>query len=523
MTTTAAGGRLSQHSEQDPLKTEARPFVRFPHAVARDTRLGPNGLVYLAYRATFVGDYALHDVVLLGRPIVRGEGLGRDAIERARRQARDAGYLQRRQGSPGADGRFGYAVERLSPCALDCGASSKAGQIIVRDWFDGMLSLKEMATYLYLRAGTGRGRATYAKELAKRFGWSLPTARRVIAALTEFRLVVKSQRRAGDGRMRGAAYVALIPVLWSRARDGKIPGHGLPGHGFSGHILNSPLHALPSEEPSLRTSKLGSYTSRQREAPTPEEAVAFSSIRLLGWIEADGWHDVLFDQGVDEDALGAIGCVADDHDLRRQMRAATAGRVHPEILSPAGLLGIRTLAAFVLVDTAEGESLAADAALAKVLDAIRDRIGSRPGAWLNSLALVGKRLLWPAWGGDGADERLYGAGGEQKKVAPRTSQCLEMLKLADGARILGRNLYRKPEGLEALLREYGHDALDTIKSVLTGAMIHDSKVGQVRSWEYFRGPLEDERCKAELAATGMRPGDYPGWRYAHRNGRTGDA
>ena len=41
-----------------------------------------------------------------------------------------------------------------------------------REWFDGKLSLNALATYLYIRAGTGKGPLTYAREVAERFGWS---------------------------------------------------------------------------------------------------------------------------------------------------------------------------------------------------------------------------------------------------------------------------------------------------------------------------------------------------------------
>ncbi len=88
---------------------------------------------------------------------------------------------------------------------------------------------------------------------------------------------------------------------------------------------------------------------------------------------------------------------------------------------------------------------------------------------------------------------------------------------ADGARVLSRKLCRDPDGLNKLLRKYGPEALDTIKSCLTGAMIYDSSVAQIKSWSYFIGPIEDERRAAQFMEHGIRPGDAPGWRNARAN------
>jgi hypothetical protein len=238
--------------------------------------------------------------------------------------------------------------------------------------------------------------------------------------------------------------------------------------------------------------------------------IAFSSLSLLGWVEVEDLEDTFF--SADESVLPAIMAVAEDHELRRLLREATGGRVSNEILSAAGLSAIRSLAVWVLDHTGEENPHTPNTALAYVLNTIHERVGSRPGEWLNSLALPGKRILGAAAGGDDVgDDRLYVAGAERApQAAPRIAEYLASLKQADGARLLAPRLYREPKGLEALLRKYGPDAISVIKGCLTRAMIDGTEIGKVHRWSYFTGPLEDERHAAELAALGMKPGDCLG-------------
>ena len=159
-------------------------FGILPNAVARDVRLGPAALVALTYRMTFADTtaaFGLNSTALRRQRIVRGKGLGRDVIEAALRQARDAGYLQRQQ-SPRRSGRFGYAVDKLAlpPCSL----VDQSGWIVRRAWFDARLSLNALAAILYMRAGTGKG-PIYAHELAARFAWSLNITKRAVGELTQ--------------------------------------------------------------------------------------------------------------------------------------------------------------------------------------------------------------------------------------------------------------------------------------------------------------------------------------------------
>jgi DNA-binding FadR family transcriptional regulator len=74
----------------------------------------------------------------------------------------------------------------------------------MRRWFDGTLSVNEMAAWLFLQASTG-WRAATAKDVADRFGWSAPTVRKVLKALVRLKLA----------KREGGRYLPLSPsAVW---------------------------------------------------------------------------------------------------------------------------------------------------------------------------------------------------------------------------------------------------------------------------------------------------------------------
>src|SRR3974377_402834 len=99
-------------------------FRRFPNSVVRDRDLSPEGLIILAYRATFAGRYGLNEKAVRG--IVRGKAFGRDVIERGIANAIALGYLRRYQ-HRSAEGTWGNAVDE--PVLPPAGASGNAGRI----------------------------------------------------------------------------------------------------------------------------------------------------------------------------------------------------------------------------------------------------------------------------------------------------------------------------------------------------------------------------------------------------------
>ena len=288
-----------------------RAFKRLANSVARDKRLGPAELVLLAWRSTFVGNYAMNEKTILRKPLVKpGTGLGKNAIRDGIAAICGAGYIKRTQKAPEAHSKFAKGVtEQLT--LPPCGESGRAGQIVLRKWFDGRLSLKAMAAFLFLRAGTGRGKRMFARELAARFRWSRPTAAKVIRELTARGLLAQHKRRS-KGRMAGTLYGALPSRnCWGNGASATVkkPGIGLPGTGILGDILTSrPSNSPPTEEPLPHTmgEPIVMYASHGEAAPlngrdegnegvdVPTLAqLAFGCSNLLGWLSDDEHDDML--------------------------------------------------------------------------------------------------------------------------------------------------------------------------------------------------------------------------------------
>ena len=370
-------------------KLQERAFAILPNDVARDVRLGPAALVLLAYRATFAdttAGFGLNAVALRRRPIVRGKGLGRDAIEAALRQATRAGYIARRQLAR-RSGRYGFAVDTLT--LPPCSPAARTGWIVRRAWFDGQLSLRALAAYLYMRAGTGRG-PIYAHELAARFAWSLTRARKALGELTQAGWIAPRQDRSADGTVVGVRYW-LLPSANVHAHT---PGDGLPGHGLSGHTRTQTYHVFPLGNDII---PMGEHQSPSRQAPPPivtethyDPDIAFADPALLGWAVDDPHRNSAELMNITAEDVAEIAAVCDDVGLASALMAVTDGRIAGKLLSPTGLLAVRTLAALIhkMMD-----GVSAVEALDIILEAVSARIGERPEASLGSLELIGRRLL----------------------------------------------------------------------------------------------------------------------------------
>jgi hypothetical protein len=275
--------------------TVPNAFALFPNELARNRDVSEPLLVFLAHRATFIGSYVSREQRLA---TIVSRGMGKNVARRVMSEAQKLGLLERKQKN--RDGRFGALHEtlRLPPC----GASGRAGRIVYRAWFDGSLTVDEMAALLFLRAGSDKGRA-YPRELAERFGWSEPRAGKVIASLERRGLVVRVKgARAANGRYQGSAYT--VPRLsrkgLRRSEHGssaagdhiESAGNGSAGNGKAGniHTLN-PSYSLPSEElPKHTNGHCTASASRQQmtcDSSDDAEGEAWASPKLLAWIGED--------------------------------------------------------------------------------------------------------------------------------------------------------------------------------------------------------------------------------------------
>jgi hypothetical protein len=201
------------------VNSRSTPFCRrFPNAVVRDVRLTPEALAMLAYRSAWASDkakFGLWEEKTAG--LVRGRGFGINVRRRAIADAKRFGYLDRpKNASLGRteDGRFRRAVDKLTlpPC------EDHEGRIVKRSWFDGSLTLHELVAWLFIRAGTGKGARTHAREIAKRFGWSRRTTARALDGLLRRKFINEKRTRKADGTFAGVTYA---DVSLNRASESK--------------------------------------------------------------------------------------------------------------------------------------------------------------------------------------------------------------------------------------------------------------------------------------------------------------
>lgn len=387
----------------------------FPNVVVRDQRVTPALLVLLAWRSTFVDDqsgWGFNEKNLTGkkRIVKSGSGLGKNNIRAALALAKELAYLTRRQGPRLPNGGWGYATDKLS--LPPAGKRGRAGRHVKREWFDAGLSLNAMAAFLFVRAGTGKGPSVYASEVGERFRWSRPTTTKFLAELLDGGLLERSEGRL-KGRFTGVHYAPAKADRWKIWTAVKKPGSGLPGIGKPGDTHTSnPLHALSTREPSSHTIKMG-HDFSPAGAKLPDDLVelerlAFGANELLGSLHDRNGHvspDLL---EVDDDTVYAVMDAVSDSDLRSRLRAATRGRISPVILASEGLYAVRWLAALA-IKTTDHEDYGPEDALDLIIQSIDDRIGqSRREDWLNSLVLVGQRLIGANYYYGSTHQSLYG-------------------------------------------------------------------------------------------------------------------
>lgn len=361
----------------------------------------PECLCILAYRCTFADGknaFGLWESHLSARQILVG-GFGENVRSRAIAEAVSAGWLDRPHNSKLPRGP-GYTFRRSVDRLILPEDPTRRSQKVQRSWFSGILSCSEMATLLFLRAGTGKGRGVYARELIERFDWSEPTALKALRGLRRRGIVELDRRRDQNGRVNGVVYLVrndLGPQLAASPPQEKtthkkpgdgLPPDGLPTDGKPADIRRTPLDGLKTPERKENTSRgEGPCFGYEVEGVQDHAWRAWQSSKILGWIGdvtlREDWDDV------DPEFLELIEKLHSGQDLANLVKEATAGRVHDEILSPAGCYGVRYLAAFIL---AKDDHESPEGALDRVLQAMQDRIGSRPDEWLNSLALLGQRF-----------------------------------------------------------------------------------------------------------------------------------
>lgn len=440
-----------QSADRDDRRANA--WGRLPNGVLRSSRFSLVAKVIAAYRCTFTENWKTvpaHMAKAFTPP------LGKTRTRKAIAGLRAAGFFGEGQAewanrSPeqkGNPSRFRVIAEKLENPQYDY-------TIIRRSWFDGTLSVEEVGALICIAARVG-GPSVFLNDIAKFLGRSETTAGARVAKLCDRGLVTFSARTS-DGRFRERDYKLVSASAERLASRGAVIDEGLPvelAEDCDGRYLPKCIDlpkqdACPqslSERLALAEANVGDLVQWTKAS---DEQLAVPARVVKVYEDDEGrWLDI---QGIDKPILSNEVIVykhslsADDDDeaalwdpsllgwiehsselrnvdeeivaemlrydqqwFRKALLHAAQGRIGGRLLGRAGLKAFFWLAAFIHERSEEDEFAFACCSL---LNAVYDRIGSRPGQRLNSWGLIGERLLKHTYGDDFIDPgaRIFGA------------------------------------------------------------------------------------------------------------------
>jgi hypothetical protein len=153
-----------------------REYCAVPNSLIRNGEVPAEVLAFVAWRGTFVGNYASSELITVRRDAKKEAArrartkikppfkISREGYYETLQQSQKLGLIERKQadvrarsGDDDEDAprrsKFGRAIERLF--LPEIGADGFT--LVYRDEFDGTLTAKEMGAYLCVLAGTGKG------------------------------------------------------------------------------------------------------------------------------------------------------------------------------------------------------------------------------------------------------------------------------------------------------------------------------------------------------------------------------
>ena len=482
----AAEARTDSNSSDE---TAVARLVRVPNnllgTLLDHGRAGAYALHLIAFKLLHGAGWAISEGQVAKPPNQGGIGMGERKLRKGLALAKAQGVLDRRIGGRRPNGRAAFARERL---AAGSGRYIELPETLIRSSDSKLLAF--VAAILLAPFPQD------ARDNAERIGLSRrsPNAikRLVKTATADHHIAAEHVGRHWIVARPGVNLAVFQNVAIQNVVIQNVAIHSLleddhrkqeDDHKKQQAKRVTPQPPSPAEAPPLRCDDVDAVDA------------AWLSKRLLGWLADDAEP---FTADILEVDSAAIEPVLPDETLAELIRSAAGDRAHPEIVSPGGLYAIRHLTAYVREKVAieQGEEIAAHSALMVVMRpicAVRDS-----GGWLNSLKVVGLRL----------------AGDTCNPAAPATAY-FAGLRAADPAKVLAPHVFGKGKGsLTRLLNEFGSaETLDTIKAVLTRAMIDGMAPGSVTTWSYFRPALLEQQTAEAMAAAGLRPGDVFG---AHR-------
>lgn len=266
---------------------------------------------------------------------------------------------------------------------------------------------------------------TYANKIAKRFGFSIRVAQKVLRELSKY-ITSYRPRNPETGRLGNRVYLCKSKAPYAQAEDAQ--EHRKSASDAQMDIEEAtypekvyPKRACPKRADTLRKnsprtkncsrrSPNGDYVSSQANDTHPHDFCfqeVFEIDRLLGWMNSidqsdykNRWQieqlkpfgmidEVEGGEDANQEDLEAVAAVYSVDEHIALLKTHTENRVHFQVASPAGAAAIVRIAAGVMTLQPH---MPPRRALQTVYDEIERQFGAERKAWMNSLKLVTCKL-----------------------------------------------------------------------------------------------------------------------------------
>ena len=231
----------TKYDQNEPLSDDvassepSHRFAKVPHAIVRDKRLGPEGLVLLCYRLCWGGDWILIQTDVSAKKPDKPPVMTPGSFKRGLQQLKKANYLARKQPK---DGRYLKAEDswsaRLWP--ID---DLQAGRYVVvtEEFLRSPMDVKQKALMIFLMAHPG---GALAREVLERFGVNKSTIGDWLKPLKESGQVKHDPDRHANGQVEAHRYFTAEHHARRQATSGKST------HGKSSDEGHAPADELAS-------------------------------------------------------------------------------------------------------------------------------------------------------------------------------------------------------------------------------------------------------------------------------------
>jgi hypothetical protein len=302
---------------------------RLSKALISDVRISVPALVWLAIRATFADDRAGFGLSTRLVASLKIKGLKNPAIvKKTIADLKRLGILTRPVVPVGQ-----FTEDWLLP-------QHGPTLTVLRCTFDGNFSANAIAALLFIQAGgVGKSSHVYRRELCARFGWSRPTAARVLGELQRQNLIEKTEVRNEAGQVKewrySAQLVDLSTFLSSASKTTLINSSA-----------SKTTHNVLSSLPSLSTDKkVAAFAKEGETRPQTESVSGWSLSDIQSAISAETHFDV---ESVSAERMAEINRAATEEQIILALSRMT--RLRRDYHMPkfiAGVATVRWLAAVV--------------------------------------------------------------------------------------------------------------------------------------------------------------------------------